>query len=326
MEVINCDFCGSSDYIKIVEQTDILHSQSKGLFTVVSCKNCGLNFTNPRPTMAEISTFYSTYYPFFAKLTFKMFVKINFGFFIRKLANSRLALLSLICPPMSRFLATQVHPNIKDPVLVLLKSRKVNSFIDIGTGSGHYTHCWGSKSAIFNCLKYAEVFSVEPHKLSRDNLNSNGIKCWAEISEVEHNLKFDLIRMNWSLEHVHNPSKHFAFIEKRLKKDGVAIICIPNNDGLLYRLAPECLELPIHLYHFSQKDISNYAIKHNLEIISTTTFSYPEMFNFAAKIGLLKDSFLFTKNILTAQREQKYLNLTDDMGWGNDMIITLKRK
>lgn len=324
LEVVNCDFCGSDRYRKVCEQTDIIHGVTDQVFTVVKCENCGLHYTNPRPSRGDIGRFYSSNYSFHNESSLRMFIKEQLGSFIRWFANSPLAVFFVLIPPVSKFLASQVKPHVQDPVLALLKRGQVSNFLDIGSGSGRLAHFWGRSSAIVNCLQYTECYSVEPDKNSRDSLNMRGITSWSEISNVDHELRFEIIRMNWSLEHVHSPAEYFSFIRERLTTEGIAVICIPNNEGLLYKSAPSCLELPVHLYHFSLSNIKSYAKKFDLEITDFRTFSYPAMYKFAAEKNFLP-SFSFLSNIFLAQNTQRVLNGFDQAGLGNDMLITLKR-
>jgi SAM-dependent methyltransferase len=325
METVNCDFCRSDKYSKVVEQTDIIHRVTEQVFSVVKCDDCGLHFTNPRPNRNYIGNFYSTNYSFHGGSSLKMFIKEKLGPFIKWFANSPLAIISILIPPVSKILVSQVKPHVEDPVLPILKRGDVSNFLDIGCGSGRLAHFWGRSTAIVNCGKYTECYAVEPDKHSRNDLDMSGIKSWSEIRSVEQGLMFDLIRMNWSLEHVHSPTEYFSFIQERLTEKGIAVICVPNNEGLLYKSAPSCLELPIHLYHFSLDDIRSYADKFHLEISDFRTFSYPAMYKFAAKQNLLP-SFSFVNNILQAQNTQKVLNCFDEVGLGNDMIITLRKR
>ena len=48
MEYISCDFCNSRN-LTLLFTKDIVHNTSSDYFQIVSCKDCGLNFTNPRP-------------------------------------------------------------------------------------------------------------------------------------------------------------------------------------------------------------------------------------------------------------------------------------
>ena len=64
MEQVNCDLCGSDAAEPVARQSDLLHLATEQIFTVVRCCKCGLHFTNPRPTEAEIGSFYSSDYSF----------------------------------------------------------------------------------------------------------------------------------------------------------------------------------------------------------------------------------------------------------------------
>ena len=131
--------------------------------------------------------------------------------------------------------------------------------------------------------------------------------------------------MNWSMEHVHEPSKYFEFFDNHLSSEGRAIIAVPNYKGLIYHLAPNCVELPIHLYHFSEDNLRSYSTKHNLELTSSVTFSNPGMFLFANEIGLLP-SRSFSRGIIFAKKLQNILNIFDKFGMGNDIVVTIRKK
>ena len=115
-------------------------------------------------------------------------------------------------------------------------------------------------------------------------MRKNGVRDYPDLDESPNDARFDLIRMNWSLEHVHSPSRYFSFIRDHLTEQGVVIICVPNYDGLLYRMARDCVEIPLHLHHFREKDIENYCSASDLEIEQFQTFSYPSMFKSAGTL------------------------------------------
>jgi len=327
METVDCDLCGSSNYLPVVSQTDILHKTTTELFTVVKCLDCGLHYTNPRPNRSEIGEFYSKSYSFHSNRGWKSRIKTSFIWDIfKKFANSSFALIFFFLPPISKFLASQLKSPIKDPVTELVKKGEVKSFLDIGCGSGLSAHYWGTSSSLVSCNKHVNVFGLEQDEEACSSLNLQGIKCWQSLDKVELGISFDLIRMNWSLEHVHSPTEYFKFISERLNENGTIVIGIPNNEGLLYRLAPSCLELPIHLYHFSIQDIKEYASQFNLKVLDVKTFSYPSMFSVPVAEGLLPKDFLFSKSIFRAKRAMRFLKSFDEIGWGNDMLITLKKK
>jgi len=57
LEEINCDFCGSENNVPFLESFDYYNGQS-GKFSAVSCVDCGLRFTNPRPDRNSMSYYY----------------------------------------------------------------------------------------------------------------------------------------------------------------------------------------------------------------------------------------------------------------------------
>lgn len=61
METINCNLCGSEDYLLVYSKPDHLYFNGES-FNVVECKKCGLGFVNPRPNSAEIGHYYPTAY------------------------------------------------------------------------------------------------------------------------------------------------------------------------------------------------------------------------------------------------------------------------
>ena len=131
--------------------------------------------------------------------------------------------------------------------------------------------------------------------------------------------------MNWTLEHVHSPKEYFDFISNHLTSNGFTLIMTPNNEGLIYKLNQNCLKLTIHLYHFSHDNISRYAKNSQLEIHEFKTFSYPAMYQVAAENGLISEKFRFADSIIKAHKSMGFIKAIDDMNWGTDMIISLKR-
>src|SRR4030065_1207485 len=59
METVNCILCGSSSYKYVFDAFDL--KISIRWFSIVMC-DCGLVFTNPRPTKEDISNYYGNKY------------------------------------------------------------------------------------------------------------------------------------------------------------------------------------------------------------------------------------------------------------------------
>lgn len=57
MESVDCLLCGARDHETVVVVTD--RTRGAGRFRIVRCTECGLHFTNPRPTPGSIGLFYA---------------------------------------------------------------------------------------------------------------------------------------------------------------------------------------------------------------------------------------------------------------------------
>lgn len=65
MEYVACNLCNSKNHRQIYSIPDSKYFRDE-TFSVVECCNCGLGFTNPRPTRDEIGRYYpSTFYEYF---------------------------------------------------------------------------------------------------------------------------------------------------------------------------------------------------------------------------------------------------------------------
>lgn len=327
METISCDFCGSDKFEKVTSQTDILHKTTKDFFNIVECSQCKLNFLNPRPTPHEIGAYYAGEYSFHQ---FNSKLKSFLSLILDYIANSFFAYLFIFFPrKIQKMLAQRIRPKIQDPILENIKSSSGKNVLDIGCGSGINAHFWGASGSLVNYKNYANAYGVEVEQNSRKHLANHDIKAFASLEELEkysleHKLKFDFIRMNWSLEHVHSPTKYFDSMKKLLKDDGTILIAVPHYDGFLYRMARDLVEVPIHLFHFKLKDIENYAQKFGLKIIGHQTFSYPGFLMYAGEVYSPFRQFS-ELSLLEALSLKKFLDKLDQMEMGNDIIIQLRK-
>ena len=320
MENVDCDLCGSSSNNFIVSQTDLLHNQTKEIFSIVKCNSCNLVFTNPRPKLSEIGSYYPKKYYAHKKKFFnnKLFIHL------KSILKSRfsLSLISLI-PIISRLFRLSVQPNLANPFTI----KKNMFFLDIGCGIGDNTHIWGPQNSIEQYKKISSnIYAVEPDLSALKILRDNNLKSYSSIKNLPDEISFDFIRMNWSLEHTHSPNEYFNFISQRLSKNGYAIICVPNYDGEIYSVDPSMLELPIHLYHFTLESLTKYCDKHNLKIDNFYTFSYASMYYYASKISrkLIKYSKYSLKKLIKLQYQLDIKNNNKSLN-GNDIVCVIKK-
>jgi hypothetical protein len=204
MENVKCDLCGSDKHEPVAHQTDRLHRTTEEVFTIVRCVECGLHFTNPRPTPAEIGHYYASGYAFHADApSWRRWLDRA----LDALANGPFAGLAVVLPPLAKRLAARVRPTNADPVLRFYREGGRGIFLNIGCGAGIHAHFWGAESALQSCRHHLDVAGVEVSAAARAALKAAGIPCWPDLASVPPEQRFGLIRMNWSLEHVHPPQR-----------------------------------------------------------------------------------------------------------------------
>ena len=69
---------------------------------------------------------------------------------------------------------------------------------------------------------------------------------------------FDVITINHALEHVQNPAEIFSSCRRLLRKGGLLVIAVPNISSLQSAAGKRAwfhLDIPYHLYHFSEEGL-----------------------------------------------------------------------
>jgi SAM-dependent methyltransferase len=205
-----------------------------------------------------------------------------------------------------------------------LRLMKPCRLLDVGCGSGLNTQFWGYRSSIHALKKRGfEVVGLEYSEKAREIARAQGLTAVSSFAQLEGQV-FDCIRMNWSLEHVDSPAKFFEASRRLLKPKGKLIIAVPNYDGILYKLYPHCVEVPVHTYYFTPQTLEKYLEKYEFEVVDRFTFSYPGMFVFASKI--LGHNPRFILSPLQGIYFQSIVNQFDHQMLGNDMVYLSQKK
>lgn len=339
MEIIKCDLCSSEEYEVLFSQQDLLHKTTQEYFQMVRCKCCGLHYLNPRPTFNEIKQYYNdNEYSFYfrqSKLKYKgreiLRTLINYAYFTKTNSVSLMKLLSkiflfpLYLTSNGRMILTQ---NIIPPVNSYLNTKTLGRILDIGCGAGENTHIFGAKESIVNLNRRGwEVYGIEPSDTAREIIARQGIKCYPDLFQAAFKDDFfDAIRMNWSLEHCHTPTAYLNKCKRILKTNGKFIIGIPNYNGIMYKLFPQCVEVPIHLYYFCTDTFKEYCNRLGFKIIDYYTFSYVMLF--LTSLNLMGRPYIYDYFIRTpkdAIKLQVFLNLMSSIELGDDMVFCLSK-
>jgi 2-polyprenyl-3-methyl-5-hydroxy-6-metoxy-1,4-benzoquinol methylase len=227
-----CDLCGSG-------QHQVFSTKGRGgsKLTTVICNECGMVYTNPRPTERENSEFYHKNY----WGAYKNQSMPDERFFQRRL-------------PKIRPMLTQLRPYLKPGVRVL----------EIGCSVGALL--WSMKEVVGSTGQFT---GIEPHgghaQFAREKKGldvHNGL-----LEEVSHKLKpgsFDLVVMNHVLEHTVSPTATLLTIKKLLKPHGLYVVEVPNAEAPGSRLSH--FFHVAHHYCFSPRTLQRLAQKTGFKV------------------------------------------------------------
>ncbi|MBR76691.1 MAG: methyltransferase type 12 [Flavobacteriales bacterium] len=230
-----CPVCESNKLNLFMICKDFTVSQEN--FNIVSCETCGFKFTNPMPSKNGIGKYY------------------NSDKYISH-TNSKKGLFNFLYQSIRGI-------TIKSKRKLLPRDRQNIHHLDIGCGTGEF---------LYECKKNGiNVFGVEPSKAAAEQaINNFKIEVADSIfSKTFTNKKFDSISMWHVLEHVHDIKKSISKINELLKIGGKIFIALPNHesfDAKYYQEYWAAWDVPIHLWHFSNKNI--------IELMSNFGFTF----------------------------------------------------
>lgn len=252
-EIINCDFCNSSDFSEIMSSKDY-YNQIPGEYHIVKCNNCGLIYTNPRPTKQNIAEYYPD----------------NAGYYEPKAANFNNFRNRIIYRIYREYMNYPGRKNFFVKILLLPvflwiyrdikisgipKFKKHGNLLDVGCSYGSFLYKmkylgWSVSGLEFN--KKAADYGRNYLKLNIKN---------ADFDFFETNEKYDVITLRMVLEHVFSPKDTLLKVYKLLNNNGQIIFSIPDFNGFeskLYKNYAYTLQLPTHLTHFTPETIKKY--------------------------------------------------------------------
>jgi SAM-dependent methyltransferase len=263
MECVDCNLCGSKRTETVLTQRDLSVSTSVREFTVVKCSDCGLIYLNPRPTPAEISSFYpSEYYGVQhekKKTTLEMAWK-SFSKKIKRWIMEDYYGYPRRSPPSLRthfrkwlLLPEVVHLKINQKsILPFLGEGKL---LDVGCGPGvnlsrFKDYGWETYGVEFSPLAAEQARKKTGSRVFEGDLLSAGFK----------DRYFDVVFFSHSLEHMYDPKNMLQETRRILKDNGRLIVCVPNAgcwEAKIFSRWWIPWDLPRHLYHFDRVTLND---------------------------------------------------------------------
>ncbi len=234
----NCPICKESKFHITLTCKD--YTVSKKEFNITQCNSCGFEFTNPIPLESEIGSYYES----------EEYISHS---------NTSKGLIN-------KLYQTVRSQTLKEKINILKNLSSKRELLDIGSGTGEFLN--EANKSNYNTI------GIEPSKKARDNSIKNynlNVSEEPYLKELKDN-SFDFITMWHVLEHVYHLNDRVKEIYRLLSNGGFAIIAVPNcesYDAKKYKEYWAAYDLPRHLYHFKQKDITSLFKQNGFEYVKT---------------------------------------------------------
>lgn len=251
-----CPVCGSKESAIYLRTKDYFLSNEE--FDLVQCKNCMLVYTNPIPTPEKLSAYYESN----DYLSHKPERKNVMNFIYQSVRNI----------------------NIRKKYKLVNQYHSLGRVLEVGIGTGELLNYFKQKGW--------ETLGIEPNDYARNYaINNYKLDVYNEnkLNEFEEN-SMNVIMLWHVLEHVSELNERINQLKRLLKKEGNIFIAVPNldsPDSKKYKDFWAGLDVPRHLYHFTETSLNNIVKQHSLKIIA----KYPMKYD-AYYVSLLSEKYL----------------------------------
>lgn len=260
MELIkNCPICNGihlDDYM--VAKDNLV---SKSLFTIQKCSDCEFIFTNPRPDKNAISDYYIS------------------DEYISHSAQNKSLFNSLYNVVRDKNIAYKLD------LISAFKKGDLHIY-DYGCGVGTF---------LKNAQKKGwRASGFEPNDQARELAIGSDISLESIEQILARETKcFDVITLWHVLEHIHELDECIEKLKSLLKDDGVLVIAVPIVnawDAEKYTNNWAALDVPRHLFHFTQSSIEKLFRKFGMKIASIHPLKFDAYYIslLSEKPGILK--------------------------------------
>lgn len=250
MKEISCILCHSDKYKKLFSSKDHLLKVDETEFQVVKCRECGMVYLNPQPTLEEMTKYYpSNYAPYLSHAPFKPSKLLQMLEDIKLFLFKNYPKLSYRLKNIKQFLFNR-KSEIKHESVTDVSSDEV-SCLDFGCGSGR------------NMERLREehprwvISGLDNSTIACETASAKGFKVYCgNIEQINLPKRvYDRVHMNSVIEHLHDPGLALKKINFAMKPGGKLRVMTPNISSFgarLFRQYWHALDSPRHLYLFNQ--------------------------------------------------------------------------
>jgi SAM-dependent methyltransferase len=255
IRIKSCPVCEASEFSDYMETSD--HFLTKEYFSLVKCNACGFVFTNPIPDLKDLSSYYDS--PDY--LSHKVDAFSVKGFLYDRIRDF----------------------NIRKKYNLVKRFSGGGKILDIGQGTGELLAYFSKKGW--------EVTGIEPNKSAREFAQKKynlSVFDEAELDSLNAS-SFDAITLWHVIEHVPELKGRMEQIRKLLKKDGYLFIAVPmldSPDALKYGKYWAALDVPRHLYHFTQHTMNELLTQNGFKLISSVPMKFDAFY-----VSLLSEQY-----------------------------------
>ena len=229
-DISSCPLCGKVD-LKSVRKAPYYRGKHE-LFNVDECLSCGFWFTNPQPEGEELASYYDS----------DDYVSHTDG-----------------TGSLLDFVYNRVRGYALNKKLSLV-DKAVNqriALLDYGAGTGAFL--------VRAKAKGWDVMGIEPSVVARENAKGKGVSLLSvEGRDAVQNSFCSAITLWHVLEHLPDLKESMDYFNTKLEEKGVLFIAVPNHeshDASYYKNNWAALDVPLHLWHFTKKDVESLAVE-----------------------------------------------------------------
>ena len=223
LEEVNCNLCQSSDCRLLVVENSL---------PIVSCKDCGLVYVNPRPTEKGLTKFYDKYFPEESEELWQR---------------------------------QMTHVFEKEGLSKIREYKNSGRILDIGCGYGFFLKLMRNSG----WESYGVEISERAANYAQEKLGFNVLRGNLREAKFENKF-FDVVTFWYVLEHVPDPLAELREANRVLKEEGLLIVRVPNMNVRIDRILSKfgrwgqtfyLINPPRHLFDYTAQTIRKMLIK-----------------------------------------------------------------